>query len=80
LKNDRGELKLTAFDILKQNQSIARTVNDLYVEDSITEVLQQYVMLTFTYTLRSFELSKEEQERQLHRQEMEKMGGRPPRD
>lgn len=62
LKNDRAELRLTAFDILKQNQSIARTVNELYIEDSITEVLQQYFMLSFSYTIRDFTLSEEQME------------------
>ena len=53
-KNKRGELKLTVFDLLKQNQSIARNVTDNYIEDVQTDVLQQYFMLTFTYTLRNF--------------------------
>jgi hypothetical protein len=52
-KNKRGELKLTVFDLLKQNQSIARNVTDNYIEDVQTDVLQQYFMLTFTYTLRN---------------------------
>ncbi|TAD82716.1 MAG: hypothetical protein EAY75_15995 [Bacteroidetes bacterium] len=54
LKNQRGEVKLTIFDLLKQNQSIVRNVGDTYVEDVQTQVLQQYFMLTFTYTLRNF--------------------------
>ena len=54
LKNKRGELKLSVFDLLKQNQSIARNVTESYIEDVQTDVLQQYFMLTFTYTLRNF--------------------------
>ena len=54
LKNKAGELKLSVFDLLKQNQSITRTVNSLYVEDVQTKVLQQYFMLTFTYSLKNF--------------------------
>ena len=54
LKNQRGELKLTVFDLLKQNQSIVRTVTDSYIEDSQSDVLQQYFMLTFTYNLKNF--------------------------
>ena len=54
LKNQRGELKITIFDLLKQNQSIVRNVGDTYIEDVQTQVLQQYFMLTFTYTLRNF--------------------------
>jgi hypothetical protein len=54
LEKRRGELKLTVFDLLKQNQSVSRTVDALYIEDVQTVVLQQYFMLTFTYTLRNF--------------------------
>jgi hypothetical protein len=54
LDKQRGELKLTVFDLLNQNQSVTRTVDALYIEDVQTIVLQQYFMLTFTYTLRNF--------------------------
>lgn len=54
LKNRVGELKLTVFDLLKQNQSIYRTVAENYIEDSQSKVLQQYFMLTFTYSLKNF--------------------------
>ncbi|HMP93827.1 MAG TPA: outer membrane beta-barrel protein, partial [Phnomibacter sp.] len=54
LKNQRGEVKMTVFDLLRQNQSISRNVADSYIEDVQTVVLQQYFMLTFTYTLRNF--------------------------
>ncbi len=54
LKNKRGELKVSVFDLLNQNQSIARNVTDSYIEDVQTDVLQQYFMFTFTYTLRNF--------------------------
>jgi predicted RecA/RadA family phage recombinase len=54
LEKQRGELKFTVFDLLKQNQSISRSVEALYIEDVQTQVLRQYFMLTFTYTLRNF--------------------------
>jgi len=54
LKDQKGELKLTVFDLLKQNKSIVRNVNADYIEDVENEVLQQYFMLTFTYNLRNF--------------------------
>ncbi|TDE11358.1 TonB-dependent receptor domain-containing protein [Dyadobacter psychrotolerans] len=54
LKNNAGELKLTVFDILKQNNSITRNVTETYVQDVTSQVLTQYAMLTFTYTLRNF--------------------------
>jgi len=45
---------LSAFDLLKQNQSIVRTVSENYIEDSRSNVLQQYFLLTFTYSLKNF--------------------------
>ncbi len=54
LKNQAGELKLSVFDLLKQNQSLVRTVTGAYIEDALTQVLQQYFMLTFTYKLKNF--------------------------
>lgn len=54
LANQKGELKLSVFDLLKQNQSISRNVTETYIEDIQNRVLQQYFMLTFTYNLRNF--------------------------
>ena len=53
-KSNAGEIKLTAYDLLNQNKSLSRSVTDTYIESSNTEVLKQYVMLTFTYNLRNF--------------------------
>jgi hypothetical protein len=54
LKNQAGELKITAFDILGQNNSLSRTVTETYVEDLQTRVLQRYFMVNFTYNIRKF--------------------------
>jgi uncharacterized membrane protein YgcG len=54
LKNRQGELKLSVFDLLKQNQSISRTVDANRTIDERNTVLQQYFMLTFTYNLKNF--------------------------
>ncbi|TAK53689.1 MAG: TonB-dependent receptor [Bacteroidetes bacterium] len=53
-ENDRGELTFSAVDILNQNKSISRTVTETYIEDTQTQPLQRYFLLTFTYTLREF--------------------------
>ena len=53
-KKKAAELKLSVFDLLKQNQSIIRTVTGAYIEDSRNQVLQQYFMLTFSYSLKNF--------------------------
>ncbi|MBI5836161.1 MAG: TonB-dependent receptor [Candidatus Eisenbacteria bacterium] len=52
LKERRGELRLSATDLLNQNQSTSRTVTSNYVEDARNRALGRYVMLTFTYTIR----------------------------
>ncbi|MCC6288398.1 MAG: outer membrane beta-barrel protein [Chitinophagaceae bacterium] len=54
LKDDKGQLKLSAFDLLNQNTSIYRTVTDNYINDVETTVLKRYFMLTFTYNIRNF--------------------------
>jgi hypothetical protein len=58
LKNKQGELRLSVFDILKQNNSIKRNTTETYYEDVQTNVLQQYFMLTFTYNIKKFKESK----------------------
>ncbi|MEO6232229.1 MAG: TonB-dependent receptor [Ferruginibacter sp.] len=58
LKKKEAELKLSVFDLLKQNQSITRTVTGSYIEDTQSQVLQQYFMLTFTYSVRNFGTAK----------------------
>ncbi|HAK79854.1 MAG TPA: hypothetical protein DCM71_23840 [Runella sp.] len=54
LKNNAGEIKLSVFDLLNQNQSYARIIGDNYFEDTRNLVLRQYFMLTFTYSLKNF--------------------------
>lgn len=55
LKNNAAEIRLSAYDILKQNTAINRLVTETYVEDSRTRVLTQYFLLTFTYNLRKLQ-------------------------
>jgi hypothetical protein len=58
LKNNAAELRLTVFDLLSQNNSISRMVNETYIEDRQVNVLQRFFMLTFTYNIRSFNQPK----------------------
>jgi hypothetical protein len=58
LFKQKGELKLTVFDLLKENQSISRTVNGSFIEDTQSQILTQYFMLTFTFNIRSFGLDQ----------------------
>lgn len=54
LQKQAGELKFSVFDLLQQNQSIARTTAETFIQDVQNVVLQQYFMLTFTYKLKNF--------------------------
>lgn len=51
LKNKRGEIKLSIYDILNQNIGIIRNANQNFVEDIRYSVLQRYFTLGFTYIL-----------------------------
>lgn len=57
-KNERGEIALTAFDLLSENQSITRNVTEIAIEDIQTTVLQRYFMLKFTYNFRNWNTGK----------------------
>jgi len=50
----QGELRLYAFDLLNQNRSALRTATDTYIEDVRSRVLPRYLLLSFTYQLKSF--------------------------
>lgn len=58
LKEDKGQLKLSAYDLLNQNISVTRTTKENYIQDNQTTVLQRYFMLTFTYNIRNIGPSK----------------------
>ncbi|WP_185937454.1 outer membrane beta-barrel family protein [Chitinophaga polysaccharea] len=51
LRFNRGELKLSAFDILNENVGISRSTNQNYIEDSRIRNLQRFFLLSFTYSL-----------------------------
>lgn len=58
LKDQQAEIRINAFDLLKQNQNVSRTVTETYLEDNTYKVLQQYFMLQFTYNVRAFKKEK----------------------
>ncbi|RYY13934.1 MAG: hypothetical protein EOO04_31065, partial [Chitinophagaceae bacterium] len=51
LRYRRGELKLTAFDLMNKNVGISRTANQNFIEDKRVNNLQRFFMLSFTYSL-----------------------------
>jgi hypothetical protein len=52
LKNNAAELRAIVFDLLGQNNSVSRIFTAIYNQDTRTNVLVRYYMLTFTYNLK----------------------------
>ncbi len=50
-KKKNGEIKLSVNDILNQNESITRIASDNYVQDTRSNVLRRYFMISFMYNL-----------------------------
>ncbi|KAI9431369.1 outer membrane protein beta-barrel family-domain-containing protein [Russula earlei] len=53
LKDEKGVLKLSVYDILNRNNSIYASVSSNTISTRQTNVLGQYVMATFTYNIRT---------------------------
>ena len=51
LKNDRGQLKFSVFDLLDENVGINRSTNVNYVQEQVNQSLGRYYMIAFTYKL-----------------------------
>jgi hypothetical protein len=60
LKYNRGEIKLSASDLLNRNVGIRRTANNNYIEDSRVMTLKRFFLLSFTYSLSKTGLNKSE--------------------
>ncbi|MBU3713996.1 MAG: hypothetical protein FGM46_03515, partial [Ferruginibacter sp.] len=74
LKNQAGELKISVFDLLKQNQNLSRNVTNTFIEDTRSNIIRQYFMLTFTYSLRNFGTAKKSAEAEERTDMMHRMG------
>lgn len=53
--DNAGELRFSVFDLLHQNASVYRTVNPVSIDNSQTQVITRYAMLTFSYRIRAFD-------------------------
>ncbi len=51
LKNKAAEVKLTAYDVLKQNKGITRNIGDNYFEDVRANVVPRFFLLTLTLNI-----------------------------
>jgi len=54
LKNNRGQIKLAAFDLLNKNIGINRSSQLNYVQEERIRSLGRYVMLSFSYSISGF--------------------------
>lgn len=62
LKNKAGQVKVSVFDLLKQNQSISHMVASTYISDSRTNTLQRFMLFSFTYTIRNYGSASDDKE------------------
>lgn len=53
-KKQNGDIRLSVYDALGQNQGFRQNVTANYLEEVQNVVLQRYFMLTFTYNIRKF--------------------------
>lgn len=53
-KNKRGEVQLSMYDILGQNNNVSQNFYDSYYQETNSNVLTRYVMLSFSYNIRKF--------------------------
>ncbi|MFN4111835.1 MAG: outer membrane beta-barrel protein, partial [Ignavibacteria bacterium] len=54
LTNKSAELKLEVIDILNQKKKLERIIREDYFEDRITNQLERFIILSFSYNLRAF--------------------------
>jgi hypothetical protein len=70
-KDKQLEAKVSVFDLLNQNRNVSRNISNTYTEDSYTNTLNRYFMVSLTYTLRKFKGSAQAPK-------LELMPGMPP--
>lgn len=54
LKNERAEVSVNVYDLFGQNNNIYRNITETYIQDSESNVLQRYFMVSLTYNIRYF--------------------------
>ncbi len=77
-KNKRGTIKLSIYDILKENKNYVRTTTDNYVEDVRSNTLGQFVMISFMYRFNSFGGGSQSSDRSRDDMPRRFEGGGPP--
>jgi hypothetical protein len=54
LKEDKGQFKLSVFDLFNQNINVYRYASESSITDTQTTTLRRYFMLSFIYNIRNF--------------------------
>ena len=62
LKNKRAQFKFQIYDLLKQNQSIRRSINGNNITDTHSTILPQYFICTLTYNFNNFQQQPTDQQ------------------
>ena len=52
--DNKGEIRLSVYDALNKNNNITRQSTDYYTQESSSNVIGRYFLLSFIYTLRTF--------------------------
>jgi hypothetical protein len=53
-KNQNGEIKFLAYNLLNKNNSISQTVTAAYIQNTETQMLHRYYMIMFTYNIKKY--------------------------
>lgn len=53
-KKHQGDIRITMFDLLNDNNNIQHSITDTYIQDVQSNIIQRYYMLIFTYKIREF--------------------------
>ncbi len=54
MKDKRGQLKLSVFDLLNENKGLSRTSTANYIEEIRANSIGRYVMFSFLYSIKGF--------------------------
>ena len=66
LKFNKGEIKLSAYDLLNQNVGVSRSTSQNYIEDKRVVNLRRFFMLSFTYSLNKNGLGSDREKGDIH--------------
>ena len=53
-KKHQGDIRLSVFDMLNENNNIQRTITETYILDARSNILQRYFLIVFTWKINSY--------------------------